>query len=154
MRLPKICLLLTNFLITSCTASSTPQNGFVPIPVSSPSPSIKVQSPKPTPSMVSSEITDVFELDGIDPALIAKQAKLKVHFKTQSSDFYLAERRDGASQDPTQKSRLGRFPRVYMVITNLGGSASRNYRMAVRLDNLKDMLDTSGALQVLVKDTE
>jgi len=86
MRIPKCCLLFALLFLAGCAASSTPQTNSVLASVF-PSPIVTVQPkpPEPTPSITPTKIPDVVELDEIEPALIAKQAKLKVHFKTQFS---------------------------------------------------------------------
>ncbi|UBF25771.1 DUF4163 domain-containing protein [Kovacikia minuta CCNUW1] len=66
-------------------------------------------------------------------------------------DYYLQESCNEAFYGRSESSLLGDFPKVCMVITNLGSGASRNYRMVVRLGSMKDMLNTSGALQVLAE---
>ncbi|XGV98330.1 MAG: hypothetical protein ACAF41_05215 [Leptolyngbya sp. BL-A-14] len=69
-----------------------------------------------------------------------------------SFDFYFQARCDEALPFHWDRDRLknGPPPKVCMVIPNLGSGASRNWRMAVRLSGIKEILDTSGALKVLV----
>lgn len=86
MRVPKIPLLLAPLFLAACASSSTQQAVSVPASVLPSSvASVEAKSPEPTPSIIPTKIPDVAELDEIEPALIAKQAKLKVHFKTQFS---------------------------------------------------------------------
>jgi hypothetical protein len=64
-------------------------------------------------------------------------------------DYYLQARCNEAFQSRWENSLLG-SPEVCMVIPNLGSGADRNYRMPIRLTEMKDQLDTSGTLKVLV----
>lgn len=72
----------------------------------------------------------------------------------QAFDYYLQESCNEAFDDRNEHSPLGDFPKVCMVINNLGGGASRNYKMIVRLNTVRDLIDDRGALRVLVKQIE
>lgn len=63
----------------------------------------------------------------------------------QVFDFYWRTERDHLL-NPS-----GQLPEVCMVIPNLGSGASRNYRMPVRMNILKEILDTDGALFVIAE---
>lgn len=68
--------------------------------------------------------------------------------------FYFQEQCDVAFQYHWEDARVkisSSPPEVCMVIPNLGGGASRNYRMPVRMGALEEILDTSGALNVLAE---
>lgn len=68
--------------------------------------------------------------------------------------FYFQEQCDVAFRYHWEDARVkisSSPPEVCMVIPNLGGGASRNYRMPVRMEALKEILDTSGALSVLAE---
>ena len=72
-------------------------------------------------------------------------------------DFYFQENCDQVFEhywEDVNNSSLnvsGEPPEVCMVIPNLGGGASRNYLMLVRMGALEEILDTSGALAVLAE---
>jgi len=67
--------------------------------------------------------------------------------KQPSFDFYLQEDCPDSRYGDSSLQNL----RVCMVITNLGSGASRNYRMHVRLRDIKEKLDARGALRVFVE---
>jgi hypothetical protein len=86
MRVPKIPLLLAPLFLAACASSSTQQAVSVPASVSpSPVVSVEAKPPEPTPSVDPFTLYGAVDLDGIDPKLIAKQGKLNIQFKTQSS---------------------------------------------------------------------
>lgn len=85
MRVPKISLLLAPLFLAACASSSTQQAVSVQASVSpSPVVSVEAKAPEPTPSIDPIRFGEV-GLDGIEPKLIAKQAKLNIQFKMQSS---------------------------------------------------------------------
>lgn len=86
MRIPKCCLLFAPLFLAGCAASSTPQTTSVQTSVSpSPIVSLEAKPPEPTPSIDPFELYGAVGLDNIEPKLIAKQSKLTIQFKTQSS---------------------------------------------------------------------
>ncbi len=85
MRVPKVSLLLAPLFLAACASSSTQQAVSVPASVSpSPVVSVEAKPPEPTPSIDPIRFGEV-GLDSIEPKLMAKQAKLNIQFKTQSS---------------------------------------------------------------------
>ena len=86
MRIPKIPLLLAPLFLAACASSSTQQAVSVPASVSpSPVVSVEAKPPEPTPLIDPIKVFGEVDLDGIEPKLIAKQAKLNIQLKTQSS---------------------------------------------------------------------
>lgn len=89
MHVPKISLLLAPLLLAACACSSTQQAVSVQASVSpSPVASVEAKLPEPTPSIDPFTLYGEVGLDGIEPNLIAKQAKLNIQFKTQSSQNF------------------------------------------------------------------
>jgi len=97
MRIPKIWILLIHLLLASCTPSQTSESSTQALDLqleATPTPTFSVPSrftdpefkaPKPKPSIDPIKVSGAVDLDGIEPALIAKKTKLKIDFKTQSS---------------------------------------------------------------------
>lgn len=306
MRYSKVLPLLTHLFLAACTAPSIPPNSSIPTPSPSPTVSVAAKSLEPTPSTPPIKLTGAVDIDGIEPALIAKKAMLKIYNKIQSSqncnrvmkypqisgladsawqtrlneslrqemmrkmgvlepmqegdrcrnvtrnpgelftltakcvvhfaegrlvsiscsnftmpgaypqpsehsitfdlatgkiyqvadlfqpesnysvrlavamrdslwergypnyirfpfkeleaqqafDYYLQEQCNEAFDNHNEYSRLGDFPTVCMVINNLGSGDSRNYKMVLRLNSMRDLIDGRGALKVLVEQIE
>jgi hypothetical protein len=66
-----------------------------------------------------------------------------------SFNYYLQQSCNKVFYDQNETSLLGGFPTVCMVIPNLGSGATRNYKMVVRLNSLKAMIEPSQTLKIL-----
>jgi hypothetical protein len=64
-------------------------------------------------------------------------------------DYYLQQSCNEAFYDKNEESLLHGYPKVCMIIPDLGSGPSRNYALRVRLGGLKDALEPSVASQIL-----
>jgi hypothetical protein len=85
--LPPIGLLLWPWLLASCAAPSIPKPDAVPAPstIATAAAEPEVKPPKPVTWIDRVRLNGVVELDEIDPALLAKSAKLDIQSKAEYS---------------------------------------------------------------------